>query len=228
MELTVTKNVKAKSALSALAVVVSGLTASATAQSRENVSIEAGMSALGFPGIYSIGYYVAPTIQIAPRLHLRTAMYFGSVSDTFDVDGSEIDGKPVANSVAFMGDYYIGDLGFRLSGGVSVGAYKFEGTTTTLTIEDIDYNANFTAKVEQDRNVAPVFAVGYARDLGSNFGVVAEAGARITSLEISTTGQEALDAADRAQFEDDLAQANRDLSKIKVLPFVTLGAVFRF
>ena len=57
---------------------------------------------------------------------------------------------------------------------------------------------------------------------------MAELGARITSLEVSTTGQDALNATDRAQFDADLAQVNSDLSDIKVLPFITLGVSYKF
>ena len=65
--------------------------------------------------------------------------------------------------------------------------------------------------------------------MGENWGIVAEIGARITSLEISTTGQDLIaDAAERAQFNADLAQANRDLSDVKFLPFVTLGVSYNF
>ena len=209
-----------KKTLPALAVVLSSMAATASAQSLENFSVEAGLSTLGL--------YIAPKADLAPQWQIRAPLYMGSLSDTFDADGSDIDGKITSNSVAIMADYKIGDAGFRVSGGFSVGGYEMEGTATTLTLDGTDYNGNFTAKVEQKRNVTPVLAVGYARDLGSNWGFVAELGARITSLEVSTTGQDALSATERAQFDVDLAQVNSDLSDIKLLPFITLGVGYRF
>lgn len=207
-------------ALPALAVVLANFAAGASAQSLDNFSVETGLSTLGF--------YIAPKADLVPQWQVRAPIYLGRLSDTFDADGSDIDGKLTSNSFALMADYMVGNAGFRLSGGFSVGGYVLEGSATTLTLEGTDYNGNFTAKVEQKSNVAPVLAVGYARDLGSNWGFVAELGARITSLEVSTTGQEALNAADRAQFEADLAQVNSDLRDIKLLPFITLGVSYRF
>ena len=49
-----------------------------------------------------------------------------------------------------------------------------------------------------------------------------------TSFQISTTGQEALPAPERAQFEADLARVNSDLRDIRFLPFLTLGVTLRF
>jgi hypothetical protein len=210
-----------KKTLPALAVLLSSMAATASAQSLENFSVEAGLSTLGL--------YIAPKADIAPQWQARAPIYLGSLSDTFDADGSEIDGKITSNSVALMADYKIGGAGFRVSGGFSVGGYVLEGSATTLTLDGTDYTGDFTAKLKQKRNVAPVLAVGYARDLGSNWGIMAELGARITSLKLTTTGQENItDAGKRADFDADLAQVNSDLSDIKVLPFITLGVSYKF
>ena len=211
-----------KSPLILAALLASGLSTSVAAQSLETLSVEAGLSTLGL--------YIAPKVDVAPQWQVRVPLYLGSVSDTFDVDGSDIRGKLTSNSIAVMGDYAIGSSGLRLSGGVSFGGYKLEGSASTLTIEGRRYTSptNFTAKLEQKNDIAPVLAVGYARDLGENWGFMAEIGARFTSFEFSATGQEALDPVLRNQFNADLAQANRDLSDVKVLPFITLGVTYNF
>lgn len=192
----------------------------AAAQSLDSLSLEAGLSTLGL--------YIAPTIEVTPQWQARVPLYLGSVSDTFDLDGNDVEGKLTSNSVALMADYALGGAGFRLSGGLSFGGYKLEGSASSLTIEGNSYSGNFTATLEQKREVAPVLALGYARDFGGKWGFMAEIGARLTSFELSTTGQEALGAADRAQYEADLAQANRDLSDVKLLPFLTLGMTYKF
>jgi len=204
-----------------LAITLCAATATgATAQSLENLSVEAGLSTLGF--------YIAPKFDIAPQWQARVPLYLGSFSDQFDLDGNDVDGKLTSNSIAVMADYAIGGAGLRLSGGLSFGGYELDGSATTLTIEGNTYTGNFTANLKQKNDFAPVLAVGYARDFGNNWGFVAELGARITSLEISTTGQDALNATDRAQFDADLAQANSDLNDIKLLPFITLGMTYKF
>jgi hypothetical protein len=211
-----------KSPLIISALLATGLSTSVAAQSLETLSVEAGLSTLGL--------YIAPKVDVAPQWQVRVPLYLGSVSDTFDVDGSDIRGKLTSNSIAVMGDYAIGSSGLRLSGGVSFGGYKLEGSASTLTIEGRRYDSptTFTAKLEQKNDIAPVLAVGYARDLGENWGFMAEIGARFTSFEFSATGQEALEPVLRNQFNADLAQANRDLSDAKILPFITLGVTYNF
>lgn len=206
----------------ALALSITAATATgAAAQTLEGLSLETGLSTMGF--------YIAPKMDIAPQWQARAPLYLGSFSDNFDLDGSRVDGKLTSNSIALMADYKLGDAGFRLSGGVSLGGYKLEGTATSLTIEGNTYTGNFTAKLQQKNDLAPVLAVGYARDFGNNWGFVAELGARITTFEISTTGQDAItNPAERAQFDADLAQANRDLEDMRLLPFLTLGVSYRF
>ncbi|OAN70104.1 hypothetical protein A8B83_14980 [Rhodobacteraceae bacterium EhC02] len=210
-----------KNAFFAGVLLASGVATGASAQSLENLTIEGGLSTLGL--------YIAPKLDIAGPWGARAALYLGSFSDNFDVDGNDIDGKLTSNSGAIMADYSLGNSGLRLSGGLSLGGYQLEGTATTLTIEGNTYTGNFAAELKQKRDVAPVLAIGYARTLGNNWGIVAEIGARFTSLELTTTGQDSItNPTERAQFDADLAQANSDLSDIKILPFITLGVSYKF
>ncbi len=208
----------------ALAVALSGLDASAAAQGIENFEVETGLSTLGI--------YIAPKVDVAPRWQMRAPIYLGTLSDTFDASRNdirtEIDGKITFNSVGLMADYKLGNAGFRLSGGVAIGGVKLEGSTDRLTLEGMDYRADFSVTVTPTNNMAPVLAAGFAGNLGENWGILAELGARITSFQISTTGQEALPAPARAQFEADLARVNSDLRDIRFLPFLTLGVTLRF
>lgn len=210
-----------KNAFIAGLLLATGLAGGAAAQNHENIQIEGGLSTLGL--------YIAPKVDIAGPWSARAPLYLGSFSDDFDVDGNDIDGKLTSNSIALMADYSLGNSGLRLSGGLSLGGYQLEGTASTLTIEGNTYTGNFSAELKQKRDVAPVLAIGYARTLGNNWGIVAEIGARITSLELTTIGQDSItNPTERAQFDADLAQANSDLSDIKILPFITLGVSYRF
>lgn len=210
-----------KRTMSLATLLMSGLAASASAQSVEDVSFEGGLSTLGL--------YIAPKIEITPQWQARAPIYLGALSDTFDVDGSDVTGKLTTNSAALMADYSLGGAGFRLSGGLSFGGYKLEGRATTLNIDGNSYTGNFTAELKQKRDVSPVLAIGYTRSLGNNWGIVAEIGARITSLELTTSGQDMItNPSERAQFDADLAQVNRDLSDVSILPFVTLGVSYNF
>jgi len=204
-----------------LAVLLSGIAGGAAAQSLENFSVEAGLSTLGF--------YIAPKAEVAPQWTIRAPIYLGRISDTFDADGNDVRGRLTTNSIALMGDYALGGSGFRLSGGVSYGGYILEGSTTSLTLDGTEYTGDFSAKIEQKREFAPVLAVGYTRDLGANWGFVAELGARITSLKVSTIGQDSItNPTERANFDRDLAQVNSDLNDFNILPFLTIGVSYKF
>lgn len=213
--------VTVRKSIPVLAVLLSGIAGGAAAQSLDNFGVEAGLSTLGF--------YIAPKAEIAPQWTIRAPIYLGRISDTFDLDGSDINGRLTTNSIALMGDYALGGAGFRLSGGVSYGGYILRGSSTSLTLDGTEYTGNFSAKLEQKREFAPVVAVGYTRDLGANWGFVAELGARITSLKVTTTGQDDItNPTERANFDRDLAQVNSDLNDFKVLPFLTIGVSYKF
>lgn len=96
-----------------LAVLLSGIASGAAAQSLDNFGVEAGLSTLGL--------YIAPKAEIAPQWQIRAPIYLGRISDSFDLDGNDINGRLTSNSIALMGDYALGGAGFRLSGGVSYG-----------------------------------------------------------------------------------------------------------
>ena len=55
---------------------------------------------------------------------------------------------------------------------------------------------------------------------------MAEAGARITHLTATVSGQNALAAPDKTAFETDFDEFNYELSKTKCIPFITIGASF--
>lgn len=196
------------------------LATTASAESVQMPAVEAGLSTLGL--------YVAPKIDLAPNWQARAPIYLGRFADTFDLEGNDVAGRLTSNSVALMGDYCIAGSNFRVSGGLSLGGYVLKGSATNPTLEGNSYTGTFTTTLKQKRNVAPVLSVGYASTFGQNWGFVAELGARVTSMSLSATGQEALAPADRDQFNADVAQINRDLGDVKLLPFVTIGFSYQF
>lgn len=180
-------------------------------------------------GISTLGAFASADVDIAPGLRLRTPIYFGSFSDTVDLDGSDVDAELSLTAAHVMADYYIGSSGLRVSGGLSLGGYLLSATADeSLELDGTTYTGNFELELEQDSNVAPVIAIGYQRTLGANWGVSLELGGRVSNLTLSATGQEALSAADRASFEQDLADFNDDLNDFGVIPYISLGATYRF
>ena len=131
-------------------------------------------------------------------------------------------------SLAVMGDYYVGSWGFRVSGGLSFGGYELTGELTDPTIDDYTYTGTFDAKLAQDRNVAPTVAVGYQRKLYKGLGVALEAGARLSSMTLTTSNTDDLSAADQAELDREVDDINDDLDEMGVIPYISLAVSYRF
>lgn len=196
------------------------LTVPAWAQDTSKYGLEAGISTLGL--------FVAPDVRVNEQLRVRTPLYFGGTSDVFDLDGNDVDGSVSVESLTVLADYYVGRAGLRVSGGLSFGGYRLNGDLTNPTLDGRTYNGNFNANIEQDRDIAPVIALGYQRSFGDSWGLMAEIGARVTSMTLSTTGQENLSVADRTDFNAEISDANDDLNELGIIPYISLGATFRF
>lgn len=179
-------------------------------------------------GLSTLGIYVAPTATHTDSLSFRVPIYLASISRDFEYDGNDISGDFTTNSIALMADYAFGESGFRVSGGLALGGYALEATIKDPVLSERPYYGTFTAKLEQANKVAPVISVGYTRKLGDRVGFMTEFGARISDMELSTTGQELLSEADRLDFEEDIAEINRDLGGLGFIPFITVGVTYSF
>lgn len=184
-------------------------------------------------GLSTLGLYLGPSISFADHgvphdVRLRTPIYLGHIARDVTLDGNTIDARLRSTSAAVMGDYELGGSGFRFSGGLAAGGYRVTGTVDDPRLDDIDYSGTFNVDLRQRHHIAPVVAFGYSRGFGGNIGVMAELGGRLTTLRLSTTGQQALDPDDRATFNQSIADINDDLRKFGVVPFVTIGMSFRF
>ena len=89
-----------------------------------------------------------------------------------------------------MLDYYPSGSGFRISGGLTAGGYVFDASTASLEFDGTTYTSDFDLNIKQDKNIVPVIALGYTRPVGqSGWQILAEAGARLTHLTATVSGQ---------------------------------------
>jgi hypothetical protein len=179
-------------------------------------------------GVSSLGFYIAPDMEVADSIRVRAPLYFASTKSTFDYDGNDIDTSLSITSPSILADYYLGESGFRISAGIAIGGYTFDGDMTNPTLDGVAFNGDFGLKVEQDNKVAPILAIGYRYAFDENWGVSAELGARITTLKLSTTGQETLTGQDRIDFDESIAEINDDLADYQAIPYLSLGLSYRF
>lgn len=182
----------------------------------------------GETGISSLGHYFAPSMSLSPRLHVRAPIYLGTSARSETIESNTFNGLTLSDSASLVTDYYLGDSGFRITGGLSFGGYDLSGTVANPTLNGRTYIGTFGIDITQNQTVAPILAAGYQRDITQNWSVSAEVGAHLSSLSISATGQNQLNAADRAQFNADLQRVNDDLNGIRAIPFVSIGARFEF
>lgn len=190
---------------------------------------EFGFSDFGLEtGASSLGLFVAPSAAVTSGFRLRAPLYFGQLDRDFDIDGNDVEADLTFASGAILVDYMFGDTGLRLSGGLGFGGYSASASNDELEFDGTTYNADFDLDFEQENMVAPMIAFGYTYMFTERFGVTAELGAKFARYNLDVDGQDALPAAERAQFEDDLDDVNDDLGALSATPFISLGLSLKF
>jgi len=182
-------------------------------------------------GISTLGGFIAPTYTVNDRFSLRAPLYFGAVSRDLEFEGETFDSNLNVLSGALMGDFLVASTNrsdFRASLGVAIGGYDISTSTDTLTLEGNTFNTDLELTVAQASAIAPVVALGYKYKLKSGLGFFAEVGAKLVKMEASATGQDALPAADLADFEDQLERVNDEFGALPAIPFVSLGISYKF
>lgn len=198
------------------------VTASAASAQEKSVDVELGLS--------SLGVYIAPSYGISHNVRLRAPLYIANASRNADIDGNTIRADVNVKSIAVMADYYIASSPFRVSGGLSFGgSYELTGVLRNPTLDGIQFTGDFSTTIKQKTNLAPVLAVGIQGHVAKNIGLMAEIGFRVASFNLTTTGQENLPLEQtRTDFDNSIQKINNDLDKVNVIPFLTLGVVYRF
>ncbi|WP_425049647.1 hypothetical protein [Psychromarinibacter sp. S121] len=206
--------------LTAASITTTALTGQAAAQDMTSFGLEAGVSTLGI--------FVAPDFQLHNNFHLRTPIYFGNYSDTYDYDGNDVETDLSFGSVAVMADYYVMGSGFRVSGGIAFGGYDADGIMRNPTIDGNTLAGDITGTFKAKNHVSPVLSVGYRHMFNDNWGMVIEGGARFTQYEIQTEGQDQLPPGSQADFEADIQDIQDDLDDFPVVPYISLGLTYNF
>lgn len=199
-----------------------------SAATAQDFDLRAGVSTLGLTasGSYGIGNGLAVRGLVAG---------FGS-TDT-DIDNLDLDFASNAvgdasasfNSVGLLVDYDLGTSGAFVSGGLMMMNLDLSAIATGDITLDNGANANTTveADIGFSNDVAPMVSVGYAQDLGGNWGLYGEVGAIFTGgfdVSLTETGGNNFSQADL----DAEVSSIRDDLDINAFPFVSLGASFRF
>ena len=187
---------------------------------------------VGFPGI-SLGY----AQSVAPNLGLRGEYTGGlSMSKSGLRNGVNFNGNLKAQSVSALVDYFPMNSSFRLTGGVNFNDTKFTLNSTggSAMIDNKPVNLVgqfFNVEIKQP-GVTPYLGIGYGfkPDSKTGFGFYADAGVMVgkftsaTSTSLVTSGQNITQANVDAQ----TASIRDSVSKLSVLPKVSVGVSYRF
>jgi len=180
-------------------------------------------------GVSSLGFFISPSYEYNEHLSSRLNVYLGEFSDTFDADGTSVDGTFDSYSASVVADYQPWSNGIFISGGLSLGGYKLSGSTTEIEYEGTTYNGDFGIDIQQKSNIAPVISTGYKYAGDAGFSAGFELGAKLVAQELSVSGIDTIaSASDQAQLEDDIAQINSDFEDFPVIPFIALSVGWSF
>jgi hypothetical protein len=198
------------------------------------------MAQTGGEGRFSAGIS-AGTLGVGPEVGFRTRKIgvrananFLSVSQGFDTDDIDFDGKVKLRSGGIMLDFFPGGGGFHISAGGRINGNKARVVATPTSPTQIGGTTFTPAQIgtltgrADVKNFAPALTIGYSGKLRKGFVVGVEAGAlfqgrvRIRRF-MSSTGLIPV-----AQLEAERQDLQDDVDKYKVYPILQFKAGYRF
>jgi hypothetical protein len=185
----------------------------------------------------ALGLGIEYSRSFGDRLAVRGALYGAEVGFDGDEGDIEYESDLIWDSYSIGVDFHPGRGPFRLSGGVLKNDNRIEASSTPVASEEIG-NSNYTAAQIGTLNGLITFddsaafgGVGWDWSRDGGFGMSLDLGVvsqGSPAASLSATGS----AASNPSFQQDLAreelQIEDDLEDLDLLPYVSLGFVFRF
>ena len=190
-----------------------------------------------YGGIGATGITLGISRSIAPAVNLRGEYAGGlNMSKNGQRNGIDFKGNLKAQSVSVLADYFPMGNGFRITGGLNFNNTKFTLNSTGIGTATVNgkpvslANDFFNIEVKQP-NVTPYLGIGYGfkPDSKSAWDFYADAGVMIgkftTTTKTSLLNQQGITQAD---IDAQTATVRDNVSKLSVLPKVSVGASYRF
>ncbi|NYS24675.1 hypothetical protein HUK65_06685 [Rhodobacteraceae bacterium 2376] len=193
-------------------------------------SAEPGRFGLGV-GVSTMGFSVEPRYRINDAIGLRTPMGFATFSDSIDFEGNAFSGNVRLGGVALLTDYALPMGGLRISGGAFISNYRATGNAAgQLTIDGVTYaEAEVQGRIRTRDRISPMVTLGADLGTASGWRLSTDLGTIVTRFEGRFTGTETSgDPGFPQRLQNYEDRMNDDLSKLKVLPYVSVQAVFQF
>jgi len=214
-----------------LAVVIAAsavLYAGAAAAQQTSVGVSAGTPGIGL----ELGY------DVSDMLGVRANGNFFSMSKDVESDGTNYDGKLKLFSMGLLGDFYMFDSGFRLTGGAYYNKNRVNLTATPTSNTEIGGTVYTPAEIgsltgrARYNKFTPYAGLGYTSNRGEpGLSFVFDAGVMFQGRpDISLTGNGAITSTPgfQADLERERQEIADDLKWTRFYPAVRLGVAYRF
>ncbi len=180
-------------------------------------------------GVGTMGLVVEPAVQTGRRTAVRLPVAFGSANSSTEVDGIDYDISGSVGGVGVLADYYPSGGSFRVTGGL----FKTNLEATGRAVGSVEVGANTYAGVDlsmrstPDNTVAPVVALGFNGHFGAGWSVSSDVGVMYIG-GMSASVSDATGTVSASDLAAEMAAVNEELSDISVIPFIKLGATYRW
>jgi hypothetical protein len=185
----------------------------------------------------ALGLGVEYSRSFGDRLAVRGAVYGAQIGFDGDEGGIEYDSELIWDSLSIGVDFHPGKGPFRLSGGYLNNDNRIEASSAPVSSEEIG-DSSYTAAQIGTLNGLITFddsatfgGVGWDWSRDGGFGMSLDVGLVSQGspvAELSATGLAASNAAFQQDLENEELQIEEDLEDIDLVPYLTLGFVFRF
>lgn len=180
-------------------------------------------------GVGSMGLMVQPSFQTSHKTSVRVPIGFGNADFSTTVDGIDYDVSGSIGGVGVVGDYYPSAGSFRVSGGLIKTNLEANGRATgNIAVGANTYvGVDLRTKVEPNNSVAPMVSVGFDGHIGKGWGVNSDIGAMYIG-GLTATATDANGTVSQTDLDAEVSEINDELSEMSVVPFINLGATYRW
>ena len=190
-----------------------------------------------YTGIGTHGVMLGYAQALSPDFTLRGD--FGTLGsrEKQQHEGSiDYQSKATYNRLGLFGDWFPFTNGFRFTGGVTFNNMKldlaYQGNGNPVTIGNNTYATDSTdrlnVKIEFPKTT-PYLGLGFGHQLSTGWGFVFDLGASIGKATVSETHSgNHFSLASQADVDAEMAQVRDGAGKIKAIPLLAIGFIYRF
>lgn len=191
-----------------------------------------------YVGAGLFGAQIGYSYALTPTVNVRADyMTLGNRTSTSNKSGTDYQSKLDWSRTALLVDWFPSESSsFRLTGGTTFNKITFDMTAGAAG-QKVDINGTpYTLGANDSMNIqikmprtTPYLGVGWGHQPGNRgWGFHADLGVSVGQFKVTETRTGALVNVNQADVDKELADVRDSVSRLRVLPQVTLGASYRF